>query len=169
VLSILLYGSESWSMTEKVLDRLRVFHARCVRAMSRVSRKHTWSEHIQTQQLEQELGLETIDLHVKRRQLRWLGHVRLGDAAPNALIVGQRAAAARRATDDLRPQHHQGARDVQHRRAHVARARGRPRRMARDAARRQAAAGLRATTAAAAGGPHPATPRRRRADQGAHR
>ena len=63
-------------MTEKVLDRLRVFHARCVRAMSRVSRKHTWSEHIQTQQLEQELGLETIDLHVKRRQLRWLGHVR---------------------------------------------------------------------------------------------
>ena len=76
VLSILLYGSESWSMTEKVLDRLRVFHARCVRAMSRVSRKHTWSEHIQTQQLEQELGLETIDLHVKRRQLRWLGHVR---------------------------------------------------------------------------------------------
>ena len=75
VLSILLYGSESWSLTEKVLDRLRVFHARCVRAMSRVSRKHTWSEHISTQQLEQELGLATIDFYVSRRQLRWLGHV----------------------------------------------------------------------------------------------
>ena len=43
--------------------------------MSRVSRNHTWSEHISTQQLEQELGLDTIDFYVARRQLRWLGHV----------------------------------------------------------------------------------------------
>ena len=41
ILAILLYGAESWSVTEEMLRRLRVFHARCVRAMCRVSRKHT--------------------------------------------------------------------------------------------------------------------------------
>ena len=44
-----------------LLQRLRVFHAQCLRAMSRVTRKHTWEHHVSTQQLGQELGLESID------------------------------------------------------------------------------------------------------------
>ena len=75
VLGILLYGAESWSLTEAMLHRLRTFHARCVRSMHRVTRKHTWDHHISTQELEQRLGLETIDFYISRRQLRWLGHV----------------------------------------------------------------------------------------------
>jgi len=43
--------------------------------MCRVTRKHTWDHHITTQELGQRLGIETIDTHVTRRQLRWLGHV----------------------------------------------------------------------------------------------
>ena len=38
VLAILLYGSETWSLTEEVYHRLRLFHSRCVRAMYRVTR-----------------------------------------------------------------------------------------------------------------------------------
>ena len=64
-----------------MLDRLRVFHARCVRSMCRVSRKHTWQHHISTGELEQRLGLDTIDMYLKRRQLRWLGHVARMDYA----------------------------------------------------------------------------------------
>ena len=75
ILNILLYGAESWSVTEVMLDRLRVFHARCVRSMCRVSRKHTWQHHISTGELEQRLGVDAIDTYLRRRQLRWLGHV----------------------------------------------------------------------------------------------
>ena len=75
ILSILLYGCESWCLTEELLQRLRVFHAQCLRAMSRVTRKHTWEHRISSTQLMQELGLDAIDFYVARRQLRWLGHV----------------------------------------------------------------------------------------------
>ena len=75
VLAILLYGSECWCLTEELFARLRVFHAQCLRVMSRVTRKHTWDHHISTQELGQQLGLESIDVYVTRRQLRWLGHV----------------------------------------------------------------------------------------------
>ena len=46
ILSILLYGCECWCMTEVLRQRLRVFHAQCLRAMCRVTRKHTWEHHI---------------------------------------------------------------------------------------------------------------------------
>ena len=69
-------GAEGWSDTEVMLWIGCVpFHARCVRGMCRVSRKHTWKHHISTGELEQRLGLDTIDKYLKRRQLRWLGHV----------------------------------------------------------------------------------------------
>ena len=63
------------SLTEELLQRLRVFHAQCLRAMSRVTRRHTWEHRISSMQLMQELGLDAIDFYVARRQLRWLGHV----------------------------------------------------------------------------------------------
>ena len=76
ILAILFYGAESWSATEEMRRRLRAFHARCVRAMCRVSRKHTWDHHISTTALERRLGLDSIDIYLSRRQLRWVGHVR---------------------------------------------------------------------------------------------
>jgi len=79
ILSILLYGCESWSLTERHRQRLRVFHAQCLRAMCRVTRKHVWDHHTTTQELGQRLGIETIDTYINRRQLRWVGHVRRMD------------------------------------------------------------------------------------------
>ena len=32
IVSILLYGSECWSLTEALMGKLRCFHARCVRS-----------------------------------------------------------------------------------------------------------------------------------------
>ena len=79
ILAILLYGAESWSVTEAMLQRLRVFHARCVRSMCRVSRKHTWDHRLSTSMLERRLGLTSIDTYLSRRRLGWLGHVRRMD------------------------------------------------------------------------------------------
>ena len=75
ILSILLYGSESWCLTENLFRQLRTFHRRCVRAMCRVTRKHTRAHHISTVELLCRTGLSSIDTYVTRRQLRWAGHV----------------------------------------------------------------------------------------------
>ena len=53
----------------RVLQRLRVFHAQCLRAMCCVTRKHTWEHHITSIELMQRLGLDGIDFYVARRQL----------------------------------------------------------------------------------------------------
>ena len=50
-------------------------HAWHLRSMCRVTRKHVWEHHISTQELGQRLQLDSIDVCVARRQLRWLGHV----------------------------------------------------------------------------------------------
>jgi len=57
------------------MQRLRVIHAMALRAMCRVSRKHTWERHIATEDLMKQLGLDGIDYYLPRRQLGWLGHV----------------------------------------------------------------------------------------------
>ena len=75
ILSILLYGSETWCLTEKLFNKLRVFHARCVRNMCRVTRLHTRLHRISTSDLLKRLNLCRIDQFITRRQLRWLGHV----------------------------------------------------------------------------------------------
>ena len=73
ILSILLYGSECWLVTARILQRLRVFHAGCLRAMCGVSRK----DRLSTCSLTQKLELDSVDNYVFRRQLRWVGHVYL--------------------------------------------------------------------------------------------
>ena len=62
-------------MTEHLYDRLRVFHARCLRCMCYVSLKHTREHRITTESLMLRLGVDAIDFYVARRQLGWAGHV----------------------------------------------------------------------------------------------
>ena len=75
ILSICLYGCESWCLKETLYTELRQFHARCVRSMSRTNLHHTWIHRISTKNLEKELGLDSMNNYIARRQLRWLGHV----------------------------------------------------------------------------------------------
>ena len=75
ILSILLYGSETWCLTEELFTRLRNFHAQCLRTMCRVNRRHTWKHRISSAELRKRTGLKTIDTYITQRQLRWAGHV----------------------------------------------------------------------------------------------
>ena len=75
ILSILLYGCESWCLTEALLHKLRLFHRQCIRAMCRVNRYHTRIHRIHSSELLARVGLYSIDTYVSRRQLRWAGHV----------------------------------------------------------------------------------------------
>ena len=75
ILPILLYGADSWCLTEKLFNKLRLFHARCVRAICRVNRLHTREHRITTVELLQRVGLRSMDSSVTKCQLRWAGHV----------------------------------------------------------------------------------------------
>ena len=55
-LSILLYGSEVWSLREDLLSRLRNFHHRCVQTICRINIAHTIRHHISTSSLLARLG-----------------------------------------------------------------------------------------------------------------
>ena len=55
--------------------KLRVFHARCTRAMYRMNRLHTRKYRITTEELLQRLDLKPIDAYINRWQLQWAGHV----------------------------------------------------------------------------------------------
>ena len=89
ILSILLYGAEHWLITARILHRLRCFHAQCLRVMCGVKKARMIREHISTHGLAQEMGLDSIDNYVYRRQLRWLGHVyRMGfERTPRRMLT----------------------------------------------------------------------------------
>jgi hypothetical protein len=76
VLPVLLFGSETWALTQKQADRLEVVHSDClrhilnVRRVDRHSREQLWSQY------------DTVSLatHLTAHRLRWLGHVlRMGE------------------------------------------------------------------------------------------
>ena len=71
ILPILLYGVECWCLTEKLVNKLRSFHRRCVRSICHV----TLRDHKRTSDLLDKLSLESIDTYICRQQLRWAGHV----------------------------------------------------------------------------------------------
>ena len=62
ILPILLYGSETWSLKEKLYSKLHVFHHQCVRVMNRVNRRETWEQKISMQELLDRLGVKMIDI-----------------------------------------------------------------------------------------------------------
>ena len=76
VLGILLYGCESWVLSQELRQKLDAFHNRCVRAMCNVTRYDS-AERVGARlaKLYATLNLTCIDEHIKQRKLRWLGHV----------------------------------------------------------------------------------------------
>jgi len=75
ILSILLYGAESWCVSEKLFRHLRVFHRRCVRAMCNVIMRNVFEQRISTEDLLNRVNLRPIDVYIMKRQLRWVGYV----------------------------------------------------------------------------------------------
>ena len=75
VLGILLYGCESWVLTEMLRAKLEAFHNRCVRAMCGVTRTHVRSLSGGHEALRQRLGIPSMQLLISTRKLRWAGHV----------------------------------------------------------------------------------------------
>ena len=72
VLSVLLYSSETWTMTKAVLMTLETFQMYALRAILGVSRlQHLCNTDVREVCCRQ----PTIDNAIRLRRLRWLGHV----------------------------------------------------------------------------------------------
>jgi hypothetical protein len=71
VLSILLYGSETWNVTAADIRRLESFHNRWLRCMYGLSRL----THFTNFALRKLTGQQSIQTMIMNNRLRWLGHV----------------------------------------------------------------------------------------------
>ena len=75
VMSILLYGCETWSLTCKLQRRLESFHNRCIRIMCRVTMWHVKEHRITSESLLSRVNMHPMAFYLARRRLRWGGHV----------------------------------------------------------------------------------------------
>ena len=68
---VLLYGSEGWPMT----DRLRAVLTGCDRRLLRYMAGITWRDHVSSAEVADRCGVELLEGVLRRRRLRWYGHV----------------------------------------------------------------------------------------------
>ena len=71
----MLYGSETWALSAECLRRLEVNEMRMVRWMCGVSSR----DRISNEELRARVCLEPIGDSIRRRRLRWCGHVERKD------------------------------------------------------------------------------------------
>ena len=92
VLSVLLYGTETWAIKAHSLKRMSGFHNRCVRTIMSVTKRQQWQQRITSRELASAFGMtETMAELLRRHRLRWLGHVARMDACrlPKQLLFGE--------------------------------------------------------------------------------
>ena len=82
--SVLLYGAEGWPMTERITSILTSCDRRMLRYMAGV----TWRDGLRSEEVAERCGVETLDVLLRRRRLRWFGHVkRRGQEEPLGRIL----------------------------------------------------------------------------------
>ena len=90
MLAVLLYGAENWPPRQRDLQRLELFHLRSIRMVLGISQTRQKDEHVTTLQVRQWWGdKERVSDKVRRRCLKWLGHLaRMDDRIPRQLLFG---------------------------------------------------------------------------------
>ena len=71
VLGVLLYGAESWKITNSIINKLDVFQTRCLRRIMRIF----WPQTISNADLHKRTNTKPLSQEIKRRRWRWIGHV----------------------------------------------------------------------------------------------
>lgn len=70
VKSVLLYGSETWRMTKKTLQKVQTFINSCLRRIFEIR----WPDKISNKELWQKGKQEPIESQIRRRKWGWIGH-----------------------------------------------------------------------------------------------
>jgi len=85
VLSVLLYGSESWTCYAIQERKLNSFHMRNLRRLLGI----TWKDKVANETVLQRTGMSTILSLLRQRRLRWVGHVKrmAEDRIPKLILL----------------------------------------------------------------------------------
>jgi len=70
VKAVLLCASESWTVTQKTIDRLQVFVNKCLRRILDIH----WTDRISNKELWKKTDQEPVLVQLRRRKWNWLGH-----------------------------------------------------------------------------------------------
>ena len=70
VKSVLLYGCETWLVTNEIQCKIQTFVNRCLRYILRI----WWSNIISHKDPWKVTGQEDINLVIRKRKFRWIGH-----------------------------------------------------------------------------------------------
>ena len=68
--SVLLYGCETWLVTKAIQCKIQTFVNRCLRYILRI----WWPNIISNKDLWKITGQEDINLEIRKRKFRWIGH-----------------------------------------------------------------------------------------------
>ena len=89
VLSILLYGCESWTMTAETTKRVQTFETKCFRRLLGISWRDRKSNDFVRSQITSLAGpQEPLLASVKMRKLSWFGHVTRHNSLPKTVLQG---------------------------------------------------------------------------------
>jgi len=70
VKSVLLYGCETWLVTNEIQRKIQIFVNRCLRYILRI----WWPKIISNKDLWKVTGQEDINLEIRKKKFRWIGH-----------------------------------------------------------------------------------------------
>ena len=87
VLSVLLFGCESWTLYRRHIRKLDQFHMRCLRQIAHIK----WQDKIPNTEVLQRCHITGIEAFLLTAQLRWTGHVTRMDhhRLPRVIFYGQ--------------------------------------------------------------------------------
>ena len=93
IISILLYGSESWITYSRQERRLNAFHMRNLRRILNIK----WQDRVTNEEVLKQAQMPSLYTMLRQRRLKWLGHVRrMADGRiPKDLLYGQLATGTR--------------------------------------------------------------------------
>ena len=86
VWSVLLYGCETWTISRQMEQRLEALEMWCWRRLLKI----TWAQMISNEEVLRRMGLgRELLMHVRGRQMRFLGHVMRSEELENLSLTGR--------------------------------------------------------------------------------
>ena len=96
-LSTFLYACESWTLTAEIERRIQALEMRCCRRLLNISYKdHVTNEEVRNR-IQNAIGVhDALLTMVKKRKLRWYGHISRSSGMPKTILQGAVKGAKRR-------------------------------------------------------------------------
>ena len=84
---VLLYGCETWAITQVDIQRLNTFHMRCLTSILGVSRLNKIRNSFNLKSAKE----EPIERQIQHQRLQWLGHLqRMNVSSPQKLFLSSK-------------------------------------------------------------------------------